>query len=102
MIYSDERLDLLNGIKIDVVSNENGDWEELFVDGQLVYEGHQIPTHVFLEFLNELGADISEIELEVCKSCFEPTHSTFDGMCEDCYEEEQRQREEGNWDDEDE
>lgn len=33
---------------ITIVTNDN-DWEGLYVDGQLVYEGHEIPRSVLLE-----------------------------------------------------
>ena len=47
--------------RIKVILNQNGDWEWLYVDDKLYYEGHSIPTEKWLELLEELGCDTENI-----------------------------------------
>jgi hypothetical protein len=37
------------GQEYTIVYGEEGDWEGLYIDGKLVYEGHEIPRHVLFE-----------------------------------------------------
>jgi hypothetical protein len=40
---------------IDYVKDESGDWAGLYLTDRLEYQGHHIPTHVWLKTLSELG-----------------------------------------------
>jgi len=37
--------------RIAIVNFDNGDWEAIYVNGKLEYEGHSIPTHVLLNIM---------------------------------------------------
>jgi len=37
-----------------IVSSEEGDWQGLYIDGELKYEGHSIPIFILLK---ELGIE---------------------------------------------
>jgi hypothetical protein len=36
---------------IDLITCDSGDWDVLAVDGEIYYEGTEIPDHVWLELL---------------------------------------------------
>jgi hypothetical protein len=38
------------------------DWSGLYVDGELVYQGHSIPIHVVFEVL---GASVQRVEVDL-------------------------------------
>lgn len=46
---------------ITIVTNDN-DWEGLYVDGQLVHEGHEIPRSVLLE---AVGVAVETVVVEI-------------------------------------
>lgn len=87
MIYSKDTHGILNGIEIKVVHTDDNEWNALYVEGSCEYEGEEIPHSVWLQVLRYYGADVRDVEIERCETCFEPTEVTFNGMCEECYDE---------------
>lgn len=51
------------GNTICLVTNESGDWEVLFLNGEIYYEGHNIPTFIWLNLVRELGHEVSTKDL---------------------------------------
>lgn len=51
------------GDTIKLVTNESGDWEMLLLNGEIYYEGHNIPTYAWLNLFRELGYDVSTKDL---------------------------------------
>lgn len=54
---------------IEVITNESGDWVVLKVDGKPYYEGHDIPTEIWLDLLekkgcNSMSKEITDEEME--------------------------------------
>lgn len=47
-----------NKFKIEVITNESGDWVALKKAGAIIYTGHSIPNWVFYDLLLELGANV--------------------------------------------
>lgn len=48
--------------KIEQRSNPSGDWTELWVDGELRFEGHSISDHEWRTLLIELGHEVTSDE----------------------------------------
>lgn len=48
---------------INLVTNESGDWEVLLLNGEIYYEGHNIPTYTWLNLFRELGYVVSTKDL---------------------------------------
>lgn len=48
---------------IKLVTNESGDWEVLFLNGEIYCEGHSIPTCTWLNLFRELGHEVSTKDL---------------------------------------
>lgn len=48
---------------IGLVTNESGDWEVLLLNGEVYYEGHNIPAFIWLNLVNELGYVVNTREL---------------------------------------
>ena len=48
---------------IKLVTNESGDWEVLFLNGEIYHEGHNTPTCIWLNLVHELGHDVSTKDL---------------------------------------
>jgi hypothetical protein len=44
---------------IELISCESGDWEVLKFDDEIIYEGHEIPTDVWLGIIQSLGCDVA-------------------------------------------
>lgn len=57
---------------VKVITNEEGDWCILEVDGEIVYEGHSIPNHVWLDLIADMDVHTSEEEIsqEEMEECF--------------------------------
>ena len=51
------------GNTINLVTNESGDWEVLLLNGEIYYEGHNIPTFIWLNLVHELGHVVSTKDL---------------------------------------
>ena len=51
------------GDTIKLFTNESGDWEVLLLNGEIYYEGHNIPTFIWLELICELGYEVSTKDL---------------------------------------
>ena len=45
------------------ITNESGDWEVLLLNGEIYYEGHSIPTFIWLNLITELGHVVNTREL---------------------------------------
>lgn len=45
--------------KIVFVNSASGDWEGLYVDGKLIYEGHTIPRDLLMENAAKIGAEFN-------------------------------------------
>lgn len=47
---------------ITYVSDESGDWAAVFVDGEVYYQGHSIPAHIWCYLLeaHELTSDLGD------------------------------------------
>lgn len=39
---------------------ETGDWFELYVNGEMIHAGHDLPRAVLFDLLKELGAEVFE------------------------------------------
>lgn len=48
---------------IELITNESGDWSVLKINGKVYYEGHSIPDDIWLKVINQLGAEISSMEI---------------------------------------
>lgn len=48
---------------IGLVTNESGDWEVLLLNGEIYYEGHDIPAFIWLNLITELGYVVNTREL---------------------------------------
>ena len=46
--------------KVVYVTNDEGDWCGVYIDGKQVHEGHGIPIREWLEILNSLGHETDE------------------------------------------
>lgn len=44
---------------IRLISNESGDWEVLLLNGEVYEEGHDIPTHTWMNLIHDLGHEVS-------------------------------------------
>lgn len=44
---------------IRLISNESGDWEVLLLNGEVYEEGHDIPTHTWMNLIHGLGHEVS-------------------------------------------
>lgn len=42
--------------RVAIVNFDSGDWEGIYVNGMLEYEGHRIPTHVLLGIMTKYQA----------------------------------------------
>lgn len=51
------------GGTIKLFTNESGDWEVLLLNGEIYYEGHNIPTCTWLNLVRELGYVVNTREL---------------------------------------
>lgn len=40
------------------------DWVTLFIDGKNVFDGHDLPDHIFYKLLAELGATVVTYDVE--------------------------------------
>lgn len=47
--------------KLTLITDSVGEWERLIVDGKKYFEGHEVPTFVFIELLESLGVEIERI-----------------------------------------
>lgn len=50
-------------MNVKLITNESGDWEILSVDGAIFYEGHNIPSHIWLDLLKDMGNETQEEEI---------------------------------------
>lgn len=50
---------MVSELRLDYVQTDEGDWEGIYIDGELFYEGHSIPTDVMIDIvmLNKLFTD---------------------------------------------
>lgn len=60
-VKEQEAKGMKNTIKL--VTSESGDWEVLFLNDEIYDEGHNIPTHTWLNIITRLGCDVNTIEL---------------------------------------
>lgn len=56
------------------VTNTDGDWEAIYIDGKLNYEGHSIPAYVWF---NLTGIYSGRSEFEVMSEWLEDEGGTF-------------------------
>lgn len=54
---------------VKLIKNESGDWETLYLNGEVYVEGHVIPSRVWIDFIRDLGhgaiiEDVEDEELE--------------------------------------
>lgn len=59
----------MNNHLIKLTNNESGDWEILEIDDKLYYQGHSIPSYIWLDLLTDLcleveNKSISDKEME--------------------------------------
>lgn len=60
-------------MKVELTTNESGDWSILEVNGEIVHSGHSVPDHIWLELISEyfkatvIETEISDEEME--KNC---------------------------------
>lgn len=45
---------------IEIITCDSGDWEVIKIDGEVYYENHKIPTYIWIEILESLGAKVFE------------------------------------------
>lgn len=38
-----------------LLTNETGDWETLYLNGEVYAEGHYIPNHIWINLIHDLG-----------------------------------------------
>lgn len=54
--------------KLEFITCESGDWEVIKINGKVYYEGHSIPSEVWLSILNEFheikNTEITDDEME--------------------------------------
>lgn len=73
--------------KIKLRTNENGEWEQLLWNGELIAEDHEIRNHDWIKLLREfLKIEVEEETVECCPECGGELIDEKDGMCGDCYE----------------
>ena len=41
-----------------IIVNESHDWYILISDGETIYEGHSIPSHVWVDILVDIGVNV--------------------------------------------
>ena len=51
-------------IRVLLVNSRDGDWEQLWVDGKLMYENHMLSAGQVLKSLQKAIPDIFELEFE--------------------------------------
>lgn len=51
-------------MKITTVYAESGDWQGIYVDGELKFQGHEIETDDIFPLLKEIGALVDGVEWE--------------------------------------
>lgn len=49
--------------KVEVFTNESGDWIVLKVNGEVFEEGHSIPVHRWLDLIKQFGNETNEQEI---------------------------------------
>ena len=49
--------------KIDVITNESGDWTIIYLNQEVYVEGHHIPIQTWLELIFELGNKVNYKEV---------------------------------------
>ena len=49
-------------MKIIIISTQSGDWEAIYIDGELVEEGHQIDRIRLLELSEEFAFNAEDIQ----------------------------------------
>lgn len=49
--------------KVEIFTNESGDWTIVKLNGEVFEEGHSIPTHRWLALIKEIGNEVSEKEI---------------------------------------
>jgi len=66
------------------VTNTDGDWEAIYIDGKLHHEGHSIPAYVWFAVT---GVCSDRSEFEVKSEWLEVSGGTFPNKLEDILEE---------------
>lgn len=51
---------------VKLIKNESGDWETLYLNGEVYVGGHYIPNHIWIDLIRDLGheAIIEDVEDE--------------------------------------
>jgi len=49
--------------KIRLISNESGDWKVLLLNGKIYEEGHDIPSHTWVDLIRDLGYEVDAEEV---------------------------------------
>lgn len=47
----------MENFKVDLITSECGDWAVLKLNGELFYDGHDIPNYMWIELLGEIGIE---------------------------------------------
>lgn len=50
--------------KVLIVESSDGDWEELYLDGDPIFIGHSIPVFAWVVLLKKLGVEVSYQEVD--------------------------------------
>ena len=45
-------------MNLKIIVNESHDWHILISDGEIIYEGHSIPNHVWVDMLIDFGMSV--------------------------------------------
>jgi hypothetical protein len=48
--------------RIEISSHKNGDWVKMIINGNTLYEGHSIPTCIWLDVLEDTNFEVSQTE----------------------------------------